>query len=328
MRDLILAAAITASIAFSPAFAGQGNLADEYFLEGKWKKAITEYKSLIEGYPTAERINRLGEAYFYGNDFGAAEKTFKKSLDLEDNAEARILLQMVLAVRDKGKLDDLKDLGKEYGKTALVLKSIGAAMLHHKKHDDALVYFQHAKAKDSGDYMTHFYIGLIHERKHRYDDCMPAYKESIRLNPRFAQAVNNLGYCYKERHYYTYAIQQYEEAVALEPDNANFHYNLGNAQAHKEMTMKALQSYKRAVELDPKFAKAHYNLGRSYIGIGMLEMGIKEFKLYLKYFDKSVLAAGAPPRVVVRDEIRLLKDIIEEKKLEEELKEEQEEEQG
>jgi superkiller protein 3 len=306
------------AIALSPAFAGPGKPADEYFIEGKWKKAIPEYKALIKAYPTVERINRLGEAYFFGNDFRAAEKTFKESLDLEETAEARILLQMVRAVRNKGKLDDLKDLEKEYGQTTLLLRSIGAAMLHHKRHDEAMAYFQHAKAKDPNDYMTHFYIGLIRERKHRYDDCIPAYKEAIRLNPRFAQAVNNLGYCYKERHYYTYAIQQYEEAVAIEPDNANFHYNLGNAQTHKKMIKEALRSYKRAVELDPKFAKAHYNLGRSYIGLDMLEKGLKELKLYLKYFDKSILAAGAPPPSIVRGEIRLLKEMIEEKKAREE----------
>jgi tetratricopeptide (TPR) repeat protein len=287
--------------------------AEKYFMEGKWKMAIKEYRALAESDSSVETLNRLGEAYFYGNDFRAAEKTFKKSLDLEESAEARILLRMVRAVRNKGRLDDLKDLKKEYGENALLLRSVGVALLHHNKPHEAMPYLRRAKAKDPGDYMTHFYIGLIHERMHQYDACMPAYRESISLNPRFAQAVNNLGYCYKERRYYTYAIEQYEKAIAIEPDNANFHYNLGNAQAHKEMIEEALQSYKRAVELDPEFAKAHYNLGRSYIGLDMLENGIMELKLYLKYFDKSVLAAGAPPRSVVKDEIKLLEEMVEEK---------------
>lgn len=292
----------------------QTGLAEKYFLEGRWGKAIEEYGEANRESPSVKALNRLGEAYFYAGDLRASERSFRRALEMEDNAESRIFLAMVEAVNDKDRIGDLAGLSEEYGESAFLLRAVGVALLKHGDRDGAMGNFLSAAVKDPEDYMTHFYIGLVLERRHLYDGAIKAYKRSVELNPAFAQAINNLGYCYKERRYYTYAIEKYEEAIAIEPDNAGYHYNLGNALTHKGRVREALDAYRRAVELDPAFAKAHYNLGRSYIGLDMLEEGVKELRLYLKHWDKSLTGTDAPSPGAVKSEIELLEGIIEERK--------------
>jgi|GEM_PF-1045350 len=313
MRALSLALVFLVTV-FACAGLAQDDLAGKYFTEGHWKKAVQEYKALSDEQPTVFNLNRLGLSNFYANNFVESQKAFERALKVQDNEESEILLAMVKVVRNREKLADLLALSDKYGDSALLMRSVGAALLHHKEHDEALRYLKMAEALDPNDYMTKFYIGLVHERKFDYDACMEDYKQSIELNPRFAQAVNNLGYCYKERHYYTYAIIEYKAAIAISPDNAYFHYNLGNAQTHKGLIPEALQQYKRATELDPTFAKAHYNLGRSYIALDRLEDGIAQLKLYLKHYDKSLIGTDAPPPSSVRQEIKFLREEIRDRK--------------
>lgn len=309
MRISVLVSALLFYVFVSPGSA-ELSRAKQYYLEGKWAKAVQEYRIVVDEEPTVQTLNRFGEAYYFSGDLRAAENAFKRAMALKENPESAILIAMVHAVRDKRKISELEGLSDTYGESALFFKALGAAHLKHKDHSGAMGYLLLSIEKDPGDYMAHFYIGLIRERKHRYDSAIEAYKKSLEINPIFAQAVNNVGYCYKERRYYTYAIEMYEKAIAMEPDNANFHYNLGNALTHKKRIEEALDEYTRAVELAPDFAKAHYNLGRSYIGLDMHEEGVKSLQLYLKYWDKSLSGSDAPPRSVVKDEIAGLKDII------------------
>jgi tetratricopeptide (TPR) repeat protein len=309
MRILFLVSALLFYVFVSPGSAELGQ-AEQYYLQGKWAKAVQEYMAVADEDLTVETLNKFGEAYYFSGDLSAAENAFKRAMALKDNPESAILIAMVHAVRDKRKISDLQGLSDTYGESALLFKALGAAHLKHKDHSGAMGYLLLSVKKDPGDYMTHFYIGLVRERKHRYDSAIEAYKKSLKINPVFAQAVNNVGYCYKERRYYTYAIEMYKKAIDMEPDNASFHYNLGNALTHKKRVKEAFTEYVHAVELSPKFAKAHYNLGRSYIEMDMHEEGIKSLELYLKYWDKSLSGSDAPPRDVVRDEIAVLKDII------------------
>jgi len=311
IRFYISALFLFGVISYAQAQEGQ---AERHFLEGRWKLAVKEYEDAVRANPTAGALNRLGQAHFYAGDYEAAERAFREALGIEENPESMIYLAMVEAATDKGKMGALTALAEKYGESALLLRAAGVALLKHNDREGALGNLLSSAVKDPRDYMTHFYIGLIHERGHRYDEAIEAYKRSIELNPVFAQAINNLGYSYKERRYYTYAIEKYEEAISIDPENAGFHYNLGNALSHKGMAGEALDSYRRAVELDPGFAKAHYNLGRSYIGLGLLEDGIRELRLYIKHWDRALVEAGAPTPEAVREEIRLLDDMVRERK--------------
>lgn len=300
-------------LAFVPAgsaLAAETELAGTLFEEGKWKRAAAAYALVAEAYPSVEHFNLMGEALLYNGKLSAAEKAFASAAALKENPETKIMLAAVRAMRHKARLRDLEALGEVEGKNAFLLKALGLAYLEHDRLRKALEHFTMSAALEPDDYILYFYIGLIHERAHQFDLAIPAYKEAIRLRPRFAEALNNLGYVYKERRYYSYAIEMYERAIEVWPERAGFHYNAGNAYSHRNMLKEAFYAYVQTVELDPTFAKAHYNLGRTMVRMDMMFEALEEFKLYVEHWDSSLDPKDTPSPRAVKDEIAELEMIL------------------
>ena len=307
---------------------GRPPLAERYFQEGNWEKAITEYN---KAEPTVENLNRLADAYFYSDDFNAAKKTFKKALKLRENPDSRIYYTMLKAMKSKKHMDKLMEMFQQtHGDDPRLWRAAGIALMRNKRDERAIYYFYGATDKDPKDYMSYYYIGLMYETHHEYDEGIKLYKEAVAINPRFVPALNNLAYCYKERHYYSYAIEVFKQAMEVQPDNSGIYYNIGNVYTHKKMTEEAYASYKKALELDPKFAKAHYNMGRTYIRMDRLEDAIEEMKLYVKYWDRSIPERDAPHPDKVKEMMEEIKYMVEEEKnrLEEETKDKEKQDNG
>jgi|Deesub1362A_J573_1020465.scaffolds.fasta_scaffold00073_48 tetratricopeptide (TPR) repeat protein len=292
--------------------------AELYFLQGKWGKAIKEYKAVVEETPTVETLIRLADAYFYSGDLKAAEETYDKALLLKENPDSIISLAMIRAIKDKYEIKKLINMADTYGDNSRLWRATGIAHMKHGDDEKALYYLYKAVEKDPEDYMSYFFLGMIYEAHFLFDDAIVEYKKSVQINPNYAQALNNLGYCYKEKHYYSYAIEMYKKAIAVDPENAGFYYNIGNAYTHKQLVKEAYESYKRALELEPTFAKAHYNMGRTYIKMDKLEEALEELKLYLKYWTPSVSPLDAPPPKAVKLQIEELEEIIRQQEADEE----------
>lgn len=277
--------------------------ADNFFLEGKWQRAASLYSELKE--PKEEQILRLGEAYFYLGDYGSAKTAWERA----NSASAKIYLSMLKAIDSEKELTRLQNAA-EGSSDALFWRATGLALLRRGDDERSLYYFWGAVEKDPSDYMSYFFIGTIYENHYLFEDSAKAYKKVIAINPRFAQALNNLGYSYKEMRFWSYAYEYYSKALEIWPDNPSYHYNIGNVYMHKGMPDKAFESYKRAVELDPLFAKAHYNLGKAYLRRGMLNDAVRELKLYIKLWNPSINPLDAPLPGAVKEELREIEEVL------------------
>ncbi|MBI4823033.1 MAG: tetratricopeptide repeat protein [Nitrospirae bacterium] len=315
MIKILLISVATLVLSLSLASGGVLNATSEeymsgeiYFLQGKWQKAIRAYEALdsIE----VEELLRLSDAYIYLENYKSAKETLESTLKVKDNPDFRVSLAMLKAIEKKKYLKELDKLFKLYSDNPRLWRSAGIAYMKHGFDEKALSYFNVAVEKDPTDYMSYFFIGNLFEIHYAFDDAIEAYKKSLKINPDFAQALNNLGYNYKERHYYTYAIQTYKRAIEVDPDNAGYYYNIGNAYSHKDMTEEAYASYRKALELEPTFAKAHYNMGRTYLRMNMLKEALDEFKLYVKYWDPSIPSQDAPHPESFKEEIKLLEEAL------------------
>ena len=71
--------------------------------------------------------------------------------------------------------------------------------------------------------------GIAYHQLADLDNARKYYERSIKLNPKYAEAINNLGTVYYARKSYRRAISQYRKALALRPDFAPFLANLGTA---------------------------------------------------------------------------------------------------
>lgn len=107
------------------------------------------------------------------------------------------------------------------------------------------------------------------------------YKRAIKLNPKYAQAVNNLGTVDYARKKYKKSIKLYKRALKLygKTPPASVYANLGASYFSRKKYKRAMAAYTDALRIDPEVFQHH-----SRFGTLMQERGIAEqakFHLYL-----------------------------------------------
>lgn len=97
--------------------------------------------------------------------------------------------------------------------------------------------------------------GAEHFRKKQWNLAIPTYLQAVRIEPRFVEAWNSLGFCYRKV-----------------KDN-----------------QKALDAYRRAIDLKPDFKFAHEYIGRLYIAMGNREAAMRHYEI-LRRLDAKMAA--------------------------------------
>jgi predicted O-linked N-acetylglucosamine transferase (SPINDLY family) len=96
-------------------------------------------------------------------------------------------------------------------------------------------------------------------------------RTALKLEPRLADAHNNLGNVLKDKRQIEAAAGCYQEAIRLEPAHPLFHYNYGTLLPLLGKSKESELALKRTIELDPAFAPAYNNLGALYLLQGRLD---------------------------------------------------------
>lgn len=97
--------------------------------------------------------------------------------------------------------------------------------------------------------------GQSHAKKKNWNLAVAAFQQAVKIEPKFPEAWNNMGYCYRR-------LKQYD---------------------------KALEAYRQALALKPDFAYAHEYMGRTYLAMGNKDAAKREYEI-LKRLDGKVAA--------------------------------------
>lgn len=98
----------------------------------------------------------------------------------------------------------------------------------------------------------YYELGCAYLEKRLYADASGCFKRALDLNPEYAEALNNLGFCNFMQKQYDVAIRQYREAVRVRPDYVAALNNLGHAYEQKSQAAQALEVYERALAAQPE----------------------------------------------------------------------------
>ena len=74
---------------------------------------------------------------------------------------------------------------------------------------------------------------LAHAQANRYQECIDAAREALKLKPDYAEAYNNLGYCSGGLGKFDEAVQYLNEALRIRPDFQLAKGNLAWVQAER-----------------------------------------------------------------------------------------------
>jgi predicted O-linked N-acetylglucosamine transferase (SPINDLY family) len=103
-------------------------------------------------------------------------------------------------------------------------------------------------------------LGNILREKGESDEAIIHYQESLQIDPRLAEAYNNLGLALQEKGRLDEAIDCYQKALNANPALTGIYYNLGTVFQDRKDFEQAEMYYRKAIETDPHDADAHYNL--------------------------------------------------------------------
>jgi tetratricopeptide (TPR) repeat protein len=107
-----------------------------------------------------------------------------------------------------------------------------------------------------------------------------AYRQAIRLSPRWADPYLNLGVVLCESDRTVDAVVLYEEALQHCPREALLHFNLAVALEDLDEPARALAHYEACMALDPGFADAHFNAARLHEQLGHATKAIRHYSEY------------------------------------------------
>ncbi len=137
-------------------------------------------------------------------------------------------------------------------------------------------------------------IGIAFHQLLLLDLAKKNYEHAMKLNPKYPEAINNLGTIYYARRNYKKAIKYYKRALKSGTPTAAIYANLGAAYFGRKDYKHATLYYGRALQLDPDVFEHH-----STFGTLMQERTVEERAKFHLYLAKMYAKSGAKDRALI-----------------------------
>lgn len=147
--------------------------------------------------------------------------------------------------------------------TAAQLEEKGDVLRAEKYYADAIDYYEAAIPKSNAPAQIYNKEGIAELQMLHFNLAKHMFEHAIKQDPRYPEAIDNLGVVYYLMRNYRKAINHYHRAIALNPNSASFHSNLGTALFEKKQYEKASQEYAVALSLDPEIFERNSQAGIS-----------------------------------------------------------------
>jgi tetratricopeptide (TPR) repeat protein len=129
-------------------------------------------------------------------------------------------------------------------------------------------------------------IGIAYHQLGDLAAARKAYERAIKIDKKYADAINNVGTVFYAEKKYRSAISRYTRALQFAPDSASIWSNLGTAWYARGKFDLMAQAYTKALQLDPEVFEKN-----SSVGTRMMDRGVTDKARY--HFEMARLYAGA-----------------------------------
>jgi tetratricopeptide (TPR) repeat protein len=155
------------------------------------------------------------------------------------------------------------------------------------------------------------------------------YEHAMKLDKKYADAINNDGTIFYAQKKYGTAIARYRKAIQISPDSASFWSNLGTAWYSRGRFDQMAAAYQKALELDPGIfehrgtvgtelqdrtvadrARYHYELARMYANAGKNELALQYLRKSLEEGLKDKVKMTQVPEFAVLRETDEFKQLL------------------
>lgn len=137
-------------------------------------------------------------------------------------------------------------------------------------------------------------IGIAFHQMLQLDLAKKNYERAIKLDPKYSEAINNLGTIYYAQKSYRRAIGLYKRSLRYSDPSASIYANLGAAYFARKNYKEAMKWYQEALQLDPDVFEHH-----STFGTLMQERTVDERATFHLYLAKMYAKSGANDRALI-----------------------------
>ena len=126
---------------------------------------------------------------------------------------------------------------------------------------------------------VHYNVAKKLADQNRHDEAVTFYKESIRIEPEYEHALNNLANLLKLEKQFEEAETLLVKATVINPKFAAAHMNLGIVRQARGKFLQAEEDYLRALDLRRNYPDAEFNLGNLYLKTRKHDLAEKRFRI-------------------------------------------------
>jgi tetratricopeptide (TPR) repeat protein len=131
--------------------------------------------------------------------------------------------------------------------------------------------------------------GIAYHQLLDLPDAKKYYEKAIKLDRKYAEAINNLGAVYYAAKSYRRAVEQYRRALRYSPESASILSNLGTAYFARKQYKEASVAYEQALAIDPDV----FEKKTTGAGTVLQERSVEERAKYHYYIAKTYAKRGA-----------------------------------
>ena len=126
-------------------------------------------------------------------------------------------------------------------------------------------------------------IGIAYHQLGDLNSARKAYEHAVKLDKKYADAINNVGTVYYAEKKYGSAISRYNRALKYAPDSASIWSNLGTAYYARGKFDLMTQAYAKALQLDPDVFEKHGSVGTRMQDRGVADKARYHFEMARMY---------------------------------------------
>jgi len=179
-----------------------------------------------------------------------------------------VFIAVVWGVTDASLRRRMPMVPRSTGAIAVVAALTALSTVQMRLWRDSETLFTHTLAVTRENFLIHNNLGVFYERVGRLDEAEAHYREALRMNHSFVEALSNLGSVLMKKEQEEEALSFFREALRLHPGDASAHYNMAVLLADRGQLAEAVFHYREALRLKVEFAEAHTNLAIILAGMG------------------------------------------------------------
>ncbi len=163
-------------------------------------------------------------------------------------------------------------------------------LLQGKNFDKVQNLLNKYGSKVSASSILSYYQGFIYSKKNNLDKSIEFYQNSLKINPNYIEAANNIGLIYLQRKEYDLAQEFFSKTIKIDENFFHGYFNLGIVFLEKNNFVKSELNFLKCINFNKNFYEAYNGLGNLYLKFRKFNDAKKAYESVLKITPDSAEA--------------------------------------